>query len=894
MKTKAFILILVFLGITNLIADECGYSDNFKEISCPEKEKYEKTLTDVSFIKGTYTCKYAKDKNDIFYATKKIKCLSEIEKQTSDLTADNDGKNGKFDEYIHKFARQVFSDDSKVSDHFVGSTDFYTKLNTAKIYDNVQEVSKKDKDGNIVEIRFPKIDSHTKTENTLGAIITGVFTLDPEFFKNGYIDSNGRLTLNESHKAMQLTNVKDKTLIETIVSWVTFSDTSAVKAGEAEQYDVLSFMDRQVLGYLVYFGIAVKKAYMDIVYYIFGLGLFWSVSFYSYKKFGALSEKKDEFNINKTSWLMGASMAMVFFMAPIVKDGDMTPELRNAVYLSDTAKEASDAAGVGVDTYWSTPAQQTLRYFLQLGNYFGNLGSDYGMYAFLRLVSYKQGMFNGTEQMVASSEEEIRQINDKKIKLGADINFYNTICRNYFSIPYGSLMKGTKVSGNKSRFYPDTNSVLLNSEIKAERLSYNACLKLESEIYQETNSLVIKIDTLNETVESFGTLYQEDSEARANFQRYIDTMVFSQNNFGWIEAPIVPISYFFFKNADYFAYNSKILDEDKSKNVFASAVTNFSNNDKKRGAWESVGESTMEKTIAASSYMITSSFWFVIPGFSNVYEGIEKNLSKLYIGQVDIYNALISKKTEKKGLVTKIFRKILAFSKKTLRKFGGYGKVVAILLPSVGNKTKSAWVGLLISIVSIFIAAAIFTLTIEAISIVAIAIFLAIKITLFLVEILIFYFASPAIGLFYAMMNNQQSKNFVGVYFQNVGILALTPILLTVTTFLIIVVSEFLRFFFLGIINLFISLLNKGSQDLYSSSEAGITSLINKVLTMSMINGVASIFVYFAVLVVATVMIFNFRDWYTKFIGIDSAMNIMKESGNEIKQSVNKYVNPVG
>ena len=63
---------------------------------------------------------------------------------------------------------------------------------------------------------------------------------------------------------------------------------------------------------------------------------------------------------------------------------------------------------------------------------------------------------------------------------------------------------------------------------------------------------------------------------------------------------------------------------------------------------------------------------------------------------------------------------------------------------------------------------------------------------------------------------------------------------------------------------------------------------------MSMVQGIGSAFVHFAVLVVATVMIFNFKGWFTKLSGIDVAVDMMKEGGTEIKQNVNKYINPVG
>ncbi len=890
---KKLLLLFTLALSVQLFADQCGYGSKFEEISCPPiEEGGQTTISNVDYLSGTYTCRYANSTKDKQAYEKKIKCVDDFE-ELSDVSKINaDVRDTKINEYIHKFANTVFNKEGMQSDHFVGSTDFREKFNTHNVYLDLIDFIKEKQRKKTKEITFPRIDSHTHTEKTLGAIISGVFTLDPEFFIDGYINSNGELELNSELKATQLTPTE--TNLIGLFSSKMFNDSTGIKpfdAGKTEQLDVLSFMDKQVLGYLTYLGISFKQAYMNVVSLVLGMGMFWSVGYYMFKKLMTTTSDKDDFNVNMTSWIMGAGVAIIFFVAPIINDGKIDGNLKSAIYDSKINSQADK------ETNWSTPAQEFLRYFVQQGNYFGNLVGDYGMHAYLTLVSYKQGMMNNLDDFYLAASSDLRSVANRKMRLGAQVNFYNSVCRDYYKTVEGTMLLSKQTTKKNSLWGSDDDEILKKRYgINADRLDFKACAKMEQEIQNATNSIVAKIDTARINIETTKTLFNQDSDARKDFQRYINTMVYTQNQFGWVDSPIVPISYFFFKNADYFAYNEKIANENKNSNVFKNAVKNYNDNDEEKGAITRAGEWMTDKVASGVGFMITSSFWFVVPGFEGIYKNTKESLMSMYVGNVQIYNALVDKDGETgMGILSKTIGMVSGMVSKITSRIPGYGKLISVASDMIKpDPKKSALVAMLISVFSLLLAIVVIKMVIEGISIAIIAVFLAIKITLFMLEILFFYFVAPAIGIFYAIMNNGQSKNFVGTYFQNLGILAMTPMLITITTYLIIVVSEFLRSFFLGLIHLFIELLNTGSKDLYESSDSAFGSVIQKILKISMIDGISSVFIYFSVMVVATIMIFNFRDWFTKLVGIDSAMNIMKEGGNEMKQGVTKYVNPVG
>jgi len=891
---------LVFLIQPASAVTLCGQGDSFPDIVCPTKKDngriIESTLYKIDFTRGIYQCRYANGTVDNT-PEMKISCSKTLETYANISTDSQrqDYFNKKFDTSIKKFSAEVYPDEStsdkKAPNHFIGSTNFDDFLKTYPLYEDLDNFRKNAKitDFNYIDIDG-KIDSHTHAETTLGSIITGVFTLDPEYFINGYINGLGELELNEDLKKMTLTQAStvrdmgDGGVLDWFKSWFNWED----KAGEVDTFDALSFMDRQILGFLVYLGIAFKQAYMDIIYLVLGLGVFWSFGFYTYKKTMALADKKDSFNVNKTSWLMGASMAIAFFVAPIVNDGEIPVQLKNNIYESGIRSDADTS------TNWSTPAQETLRMFLQTGTYFGNLTSDYGMFAFLKLIAYKEGIISNQKNVAESGIENLEKINRLKLKLLADMNFYSNVCRKYYNVESGSMLKNKSYSSNVTMMTDDKEGVLKNAGVMAQRLNYDACTSLEISIQKNTNKLVTSLQTETKNLKNIKSLINKDPQAAQDFQRYVNTVIYTQNIFGWINAPMVPISYFFFKNRGFFAYNTnETINKEDNAEAFKKIAVNYVSNEYGKSTTQKVLNSASNAMSGMISSSISLSYWMMMPGFKDIFEVIRKNLTSIYVSRVDTYNAIVDKKT-KQGFLSKVMDKLSVYPLKIVGKFGILGKIAGSIAGWMMDDSKSKLVVAAITVFSFLLAIYFIQIAINAISVTIIAVFLSIKITLFLVEILLFYFISPAIGIFYAMMNNSQSKNFVGTYFQNIGILAMTPTLLTMTTFLIIVVAEFLESFFLALINLFSTMMGIGADELAAAADRPWYSGLDKALTMGMIEGIASIFVYFAVIIVATIMIFNFRDWYTKLLGIDNAMNIMKEGGNEMKQGVSKYVNPVG
>lgn len=871
----------------------CGINGNFSDIKCPEKEGYQTTLIDISYSRGVYTCKYATPEGVTETATKKIGCVDKYKGNHLWVF----GKDILLQE-LKRYSDIVFKEEKNISDHFIGSTKLEDKFDTYKIMNELYTYSKKrqERKEKPVQISFDKPDSHSHSDKTLGGIIIGTFTLDPDFFEPGFINQLGQIQLKPEYLNVELSDTEIQVwdyiksiIFNPITEWSSKVDiNNNIKAGEMNTVDPLSFMDRQVLGFLVYTGISFKQAFTDMVFLALGLSVFWSMGYYTYKKGMALQVKKDEFNIDKASWLMSASMATLFFIAPVINDGEISGYIKDDIYYTAYSSENETMQN------WSSPAQEMLRQFLQEGNYFGNLLSDYGMFSYLRFIAYKQGLIDDPKQVFTSTVKTVEEIDVSQFGLAADVSFYNNICRKYFPNVVGSMVKTHDVAVNNTDSHPD-NGVLEDNKIGSDRMSFQACMSLEKSIYSNTNKIVAQGDMTKENIKNLDAIYNDDKDARENFQRFMNTMVFTQNRFGWIDAPIVPISYFFFKNSSYFAFNNKIQTENTK--AFSDSVKNFNSNDVKKDAMQRVSEEMGDWTVAGLGLLIENSFWFVIPGFDGIYKNISGSLEGMYISRIHMYNQKYDDSDPSnmlKRAVNFLSGLVGGVAKIVPIPMGKLVAVLAEVAEKITDQKKSTLVVLLIKIISIYFAVILMTMVVEAITITAIAVFLAIKITLYMLEVLFFYFAAPAIGLFYALINNQQSKNFVGHFFKSVAVLAITPSLFVMTTYLIIASGEFMELFFMALVDLFTAVMQTGSQDLYSSAQGMyVMGVIKKSFMIAMVKGIAATFAHFAVLAIATIMIFNFRDWYTKFTGIESAINIMKEGGQEVKQNVNRYINPV-
>jgi len=69
----------------------------------------------------------------------------------------------------------------------------------------------------------------------------------------------------------------------------------------------------------------------------------------------------------------------------------------------------------------------------------------------------------------------------------------------------------------------------------------------------------------------------------------------------------------------------------------------------------------------------------------------------------------------------------------------------------------------------------------------------------------------------------------------------------------------------------------------------------HKSLLVIGIEGMTTIFSYFAILIISIILILNYKSWFMKMVGMEGGMDVMRENGSELRQgAAGKALNPVG
>jgi len=876
-----------------------------------QEEEKEQTLSYIDFKTGEYACVVGEGEKT-FESKLPSDCQNKLRKAIPPLSQ-QDKLNSDIKQNLVKFSNRFTEFGIKFD-----TSAFDSAFDTGSISNQITRVQAKAADSKTGMIHWDdvfkdmikdnKIDSHTNFETTVSAILAGIFTVDPTFFEDGYVDKAGRVSVNER---LYFKNVfyeqfnKNDGVGDGIWDWV----ASLVGAGQSEKekkkviVDIKSpmdFMDKQVLGFIVQIAEAFRKAYNEIIVIFFLLGGIYSSSYYAFRK---MQEKygNEPFQINKISFLSTAIMSFVFFAAPIVDDGKVNePSFR--VQTSDNMTEEEKLLQL---SNFSSLAQETLRFAVQNGAYYANLTSDYAMHAYLWLIAKKNGFFSINANDINDLYGELNDLNNRKIILSSQLNFYENVCRPNFYFENAETFSQDEEIQKKFDMVMKNKEALSSVGIEADRLSYKFCASLQNQIMRESENIGVASYALKDRLNIYVSLYNTSSESGKAIKGLGNLMIFGQNTFGWIFSPAVPVSYYFFKRSDIFLYD-KVVDREENKKLFSRMMER--NTDKYRKVHDiKLGTGNrLENSILAltTNNYIQNGFWFIVPGFSSIYDSINGTLQKSYMSDIDLFNKDITDGEAAGGIISS-FGSLIGKLNPISAVKGAFSSLLDETSDSTGKKSK--FFAMMLSLMAFFISITIITFVITTVTIIVISAYLVLKITMYFVEILMTFLVIPILGIYYTIISKGGGKNYIANFSIHTAMLFVTPVLIVFISSLIIPLSELFEQIFAALMNVIYVVIRDGETFLRTTVETsnatgasagtieGVTASIQKIFVLTSLMGMTKVFTAFATLLMGFIAITTSKGWLMKLAGLDGAVDSFKEGMSEIKHSTaGKAINPVG
>ena len=912
MLYRLIIITIILLQSTLVLYGGTGCSSsNWSTIVCPpgkgEQEGKEVTLDEVNVIRGTATCVIDKGGNHEELKIIDNDCDESIAKDVSSNKGDAMLSHSKsnMEKYMNRMENRGVIFDKSLID----------SLKKSPILSDIQKLQDLAKQGGDAYkkafsnmVKSLKADSRTDYSHTLAAILAGTFTLDPDYFKKGYINGAGEISLKPEFTKLQSVSKDATTLIGGVFKWFSqiFSKDDGVKE-QISSIGPISFMDKQVLGYFVIVSEGLRKVYDNLSMILAALGVLFSIGYYAFRK--TLEKYGNEpFQSNQLSFFASLAFAIMFFTAPIIHDGELSPS--NGTFKFQNKEDAKN---------WSSLAQEAIRQTVQTSTYFANYSADIVMQGYLQLLAYKMGVINISESEIKAKEGRLLDAEKLKIGMLKELDFYEEVCRPYFELKEDELFskQGTQqrlgdINNNNNE--GKGKAFLQSKQIEADLLGYDGCSIVEAHVAKTLYSSLKRHISLAEEIKSQASFINANVESIEKVTGLFTLLTFSHNMSGWVFVPVIPVSYFYFSNSDLFLY-SNATDDTKQISI-AEGIVNADNNAKARSEDKDVGVGAIAeeglKSILGSS-IVKSTFWFIVPGFSELYKSLKEQLQGMYISTVDIYNANLAKKKSEDGAAKDILAKGVKKLSKLVNKASWVGKIISTLLDVIVGSSgeKSSFVYAALGIIAFYISVILITYMVSLITIMVVSAYLSFQVVMYFIEVLLTFFTAPFLGVYFAFMSKGSTKNYLSHFGVTLGVLFASPILIVLIGSLLIPISMLFDTIFGQIMAIIMAVLDVGSQSLTDALTSStphegfpadigdaatrVSTSMDRIMTTTSLQGMVMIFSKFSTLVLSVVMIHNYKDWFTQKAGLDGGMNMTKETTSEIKSGVaGKALNPVG
>lgn len=391
----------------------------------------------------------------------------------------------------------------------------------------------------------------------------------------------------------------------------------------------------------------------------------------------------------------------------------------------------------------------------------------------------------------------------------------------------------------------------------------------------------------------------DDSPLRG-LKDFIQLVSFTNSNFGWMSAAMVPTSYEFFKYINMYFVNDATGQMNSLDSVFAETT---------KGKFDELsGQDSTAGLDAAGDYLVkdligANGVWFIVPGFEGIYRNTSRILND-FVFAADRQNIEDNSGDDvvevenfvPKNMLRALVAGTLSISAGGVGGFASGGEasissgknllaamaVISALSDSYeAHMMMKAILAFLISVAVVVFMTSVFTLML-------ITSFIVIKIILYFVSVILFFTSAPIVGIVAAYDGRgwDYFVSFVG----KLLVFMVTPILIIIPVYLFIPISELMKGLLIAMIKAVLVVMEIGAENIGSTGISGTISKITLIAGMEGIVGILSIFLSF---IVTLILMVNFRGWVMEKIGLQGDLDIVASAFGALKQKAVGVISPI-
>ena len=862
----------------------------FSAINCPKlsqgsDKEYEVVVDNVDFKSGTYVCQYnlkeGKSQAEMQSDAKNLGVtVSNVVMQQSgfrvphsftecvkdDLNFINEQKNS-----IPTITAATVSDGS-AEGKYIGSS--RTKLseiqkgllwdskvtvmselevNYSDLYKSLKELEAKKDDYSVKPIVFQTNKSGNDT--TISEFIVGALTLNEDVFKSSNAIDQASGKANFQDKSIITKDTEDKN------SFKEFGETVLESVGllfwDKENVKVVSpieaIMDGKLWGFYISFIENIRKAEREVVLFLFFIGFCIYASpkviQFGFNHFGDNDSRQD---IGWKKMMIAPATAAIFFLAPVIPTNltingsylHVRTDNDVGIVLNSGSRTTGGTNNSDEKLDSTTLIQTAIQYFVKQGTLMANKFADYALYPYLIYLQSVNNMSVGN--VVDSYKTKLDETRENFLILQKEVEFYSAFCKPIYgaqsNTAYNGIIMPEALSGTlktdrealteKSYDVAKNETTLKNNNIST--ISVDACAALEQSISKISSNTIADYYFAKTAINSLNEIKDAKSSTQTmhNVSQRIANMQVAN---GWINTALVPSSFTLYKSSllgqTLEARKNAAVAYQNAASVNNNSITTNSPSDDVK-AQESKNDTRGFSTQSIVELLTPSTLYFMLPKFSDLYNGIDKFFGGFVDILMTICTTLLITTT---GTIGFILVKVLGVAV-------SIGKAIAVYF------------------VSVFL----YNWLLEIITFSAIALMIIYRIAFYFIEVLTFFIASPAVVIWAVI-----SKRFDAImhYIGRGAVLSITPILIVLSTYLYIFGQEILNMIYALIVGII--------QTTFVTPDATVGQTITVLAFVSMGDAIMKA-VY---VIMGFVCIIKFNSWFYQMIGIkEGAMADMAQT----------------
>ena len=738
----------------------------------------------------------------------------------------------------------------------------------------------------------------------VAGIIAGLITLDTNYFDG--VDIDGKLSLkkpflsNNSGQAAVNGAVNSKNGVygyllgeSTTInpdgingllkdSFINGSGNEKIQALK----DFISQFDLKLWGFWVTMNSNLSKAYDKINQFAFFMAAIWMLGVLSFQR-GIKTFNKMQDSTDYGMKIFSAAAGLIFFFVPM--------STSTAISLNNTQGQSSYAKGLpsktavfNEDTTFSSEYRENMTIFKYIIIHFAQKANEFATTASNAIVvsyaDYLASRQNGLETRAkigrAMKDSYIHELVGEK-----NYEFYKKICVPMYY--YGFQQRQTFLLSDKElkRYmsnqinkqvdgwddispYPDLATFRSISGI--DEITPSVCRNIEKKFKSEVPLTLNSFHSIAEKV------MHTDADTAVGTEIIIHNMFIMQSFLGWINSASMPVSYFLLKQANLFAdeENQPNLSDrvNASKDMTHSMQNDVSKDNRVGGTLQSAGDSVSLGLGKAFSWPVKYSIYFMAPGFADIHKFIKEMLYNIFAKDEKGRYSKASSNTQ---------RKVIAKILKLLNKANGLSLAFDLATSKPALFT-------LATALSIFIY--MFIINIIFMSIIAILILL--RIILYFIDLMKYFFVSPFVVIWAVTVNRSYEK--VAAFIGQGAVLTLYPTLIVLSATIFIFAYELMQMLSGMLIGGLIAQLETQYSVLNSTSINGGDSFAfldyMKIFTLQESLNLTMMLVS---LFLAYKIIYEGPTWFLALFGYKEGDTHGGQMMREASEKVNKTSNPV-